>query len=220
MCSNPTGGHIKMTGLTEELLRLNSADSPNEKILWLATICDAANNYLLWGLGENGTSAQQFSDAYTYFFKARSDNPDSWVGKRRLREMCTGVNGKRSLRQHVLSEDEMRTMTFDQTYRMARLDEYMPIERFLKVLLENRRTILRENKEQIDEYLDSLRQEEAARVGAGAQLILRTNAYDQQSVLLHPDSPAQVAELIYLPSTPRATKTIRKSRQRLIRKKT
>ena len=214
MCANPTGGHGKITGLTEELLRLLPANAPNEQVLWLATINDASNNYLLWGLGNNGTSAQEFSDACTYFFKTRSNDPETWVGKRRLREMCLDDKGRRYLREQTLTKEEMRLMTFDYAFKMAGLDKCISLPRFLERLIECRRVVVEGNKEQIDRYLQELRDREAARVGPGSQLQLRIYSYDQQSVLICPDNPRQVAELIYLPTKPRKTYTHSHSRSR------
>jgi len=85
MSANAFGGHdrldkLDLSGPSEvggKLLDVASNVQP-ERLLWLSTIQDALNNYLEFGLGQNGTTEDEFWFAAEYLFNVRAADPESW----------------------------------------------------------------------------------------------------------------------------------------------
>ena len=67
MAKNSFGGHTRLdkcnlqgpSMLGSQLFDVMSGVEP-ERVLWVQTILDSCNNYLFYGLGRNGTSAEEF----------------------------------------------------------------------------------------------------------------------------------------------------------------
>jgi len=79
MSANAFGGHTRLDkcdlmgpSLLGEIEYDVTSDVVPERTLWLTTIKDSCDNYLMWGLGRNGTSAPEFWYAAEFLFHTRA----------------------------------------------------------------------------------------------------------------------------------------------------
>jgi hypothetical protein len=123
MSKNSFGGRKRLDHL--DLMKFRLPNSTPEQMLYLATIQDAAHNYLFYGLGRNGTSLEEFWSSYRYFFIIKRKD----IAK------------------------ELKPYAFDSHYEESGLSQYLTIDNFVSYLKNTRRAILRENKEQVKTYI-------------------------------------------------------------------
>jgi hypothetical protein len=194
MAANPFGGKTRLDRL--DLMQFLGSGTPDEKIIYLATIQDAVHNYLFFALGRNGTSAEEFAAASEYFFHIRSHWPESWCHCHHVKT-TTMEAGKRHVQIHDLSDEELMNMCFDRHYEYAGLDRLMTMDRFLACLKRERCAILTKNWDQVLAYVETLRHRDLGYVPTGEQLPLRIWASDEQAILVEPTGPQQVAEFLY-----------------------
>lgn len=150
-----------------------------EKSLYLQTITDAIHNYKFFGLGRNGTTAEEFAYSCEYLFRIRSWDVTTWP-----------VESK-------IDPEDTRMSCFDVHYELAGLADYMTMDRFLKDLVKNRTRIVDENQGQILAYLNSIYFQECSSAFPGHQLPLPL--HDRRKSLISPSSPLDVCLMIYLP---------------------
>jgi hypothetical protein len=179
--------------------RLDPVDSitpntPPEKLIYQATIKDAVHNYLFFGLGRNGTTADEFAYSCMYLFNIRSTDPTTWKCKRRVNNTDKVVKPSE---MYELSDLQIKNMCFDLHYQYSGLDDLMPINEFITKLKEQRRKIVQENWVQIQEYIHNIRNKDESELEFGKQLAFRLS--DEERSLIEPDNLRQVAELLYIP---------------------
>jgi hypothetical protein len=176
-CRNAFGNRNRLDKINfmEDL----SASVSSEKILFLQTITDAIHNYLFAFLGRNGTSAEEFAFAHEYLFRVRSYDPATWADR-----------GSRT-------EAQMKDMCFDVHYEMSGLSYWMDIDKFLRDLRNYRREIVEDNRDQVLEYLGILYSKACLEAHPGHQLPLPLG--DRLDALSSPNSPADIARLLFLP---------------------
>lgn len=84
MSANPFGGEDRIDKIPfEAYLR---PGIPPETVVFVKTIADAASNYLYFGLGKNGTTAEEFYYSYRYFFVVTSTNKGTYERARTVAE--------------------------------------------------------------------------------------------------------------------------------------
>lgn len=181
MAKNPFGGRPRLDRL--DLMECLEQNAPQEKVLFLQTITDAVHNYLFSFLGRNGTSPDEFAFACQYLFYVRADDPSTW--------------SEESI-QEGLTPGQIRDMCFDTHYEFSGLSSLMCMDRFLKQLKETRESIIKENQEQIFDYLGKLYTKACEEAHNGHQLPLPLQ--DRIQILTLPQSLREVASLLYLPS--------------------
>lgn len=102
----------------------------------------------------------------------------------------------------TLNDEEMVRGYFDVHYAMAGLDRYWRQEYFLDHVLQGRRVRVEENLPQIRDTLAKMRTKDYAKVPHDADLLLNLDTItdeDLVSVLIWPDNPRLLANLIYSP---------------------
>jgi hypothetical protein len=189
MCRNPFGGRTRLDRLN--LMELLETNAPQEKILFLQTITDAIHNYLFFGLGRNGTTAQEFAYACEYLFRVRACAPETWN-----MEVQAGKKRRTSSKQN-LSDSQYRSMCFDIHYEYSGLSTYMPLDRFVSWLKQERRHLLDENAPQVAGYMLELYFKACEQASLGHQLPLPI--FDYVDTLVCPKTPTDVARLVFLP---------------------
>ncbi len=185
MCRNAFGGRLRLDNLN--LMEALDTNAPQEKVLFLQTITDAVHNYLFFGLGKNGTSAQEFAHACEYLFNVRSFDASTWHTES-LRRTRSKVD---------LTDNEYRSMCFDIHYEYSGLSTYMTIDRFLSWLKKERKRLLEDNSNQVFGYMLELYKKACEEASDGHQLPLPL--FDYIDILVCPKTPKDVAKLVFLP---------------------
>jgi hypothetical protein len=195
MCANPMGGSERLDRI-DFMDFASGTDSPF-KLLYLKVISDAVSDYLFFGLGKNGTVPDDFWYATEYFFTCRSYIEDTWSHAKFMRQAYVDeTTGKRVSSTLMLSDEELKQTCFDRHYEIAELHKLMPIDRFLSWLRTRREEILTENQKQVNDYIDLLQRTALKSISAGTQIGFALDSADRMQVLIKPDSPEQVAELV------------------------
>jgi hypothetical protein len=199
MCSNPFGGRMRLDRLN--LMELLNPGDPSEKALFLQTMTDAIHNYMFFGLGRNGTTAEEFAFACEYLFRIRGNDPTTWPAASRMmfsesEEILP--SGKAKVVRQKLTDSQFRSMTFDTHWEFSGMSVYMDMDRFLEKLQTERRRMLIENSAQVSMYMNYLYTKACSTVAMGHQLPLPL--FDRISILTRPRGPEEVARLTYLPS--------------------
>lgn len=196
MDKNPFGGNARLDRI--DFMDFASGSDSEFKLMYIKVISDAASDYLYFGLGKNGTVADEFFYATQYFFHCRSNQPETWQHASSMRHAYVDdTTGKRVSTHLVLTNEELRQGCFDRHYEIAELHKVMPFEQFLGWLKMRRAEILEENKVQVNEYIDLLQRVGARDVLGGEQIPFKLTVIDRMQVLTSPESPQQVAELVY-----------------------
>lgn len=194
MCSNPFGGNDRLDRI-DFLDYASGTDNPF-KLLYLKVISDAASDYLYFGLGRNGTVPDDFWYATEYFFTCRSYKRETWDHAKFMRNAYVDEDtGKRVSTTIMLRDEDLMAACFDRHYEIAELHNLMPIDVFLEWLRTRREEILEENKQQVNAYMDLLQRTSVNRVADGEQIPFKL--LDRMQVLARPESPEQVAELVF-----------------------
>lgn len=164
MCANPFGGRGRLDKL--DISALAGGADHGLEVLARTVITGAVTEYLFFGLGRNGMVAQEFIHAYDYLFAVRADQPETWSHARELvvqDDRKGGNQRRRAQKVLTLSDDELRGLTFCHWYELAGLHRAMPIAKFRRLLMAERRSIVTDNLGQIEMYLRSLRDLAATR---------------------------------------------------------
>lgn len=159
MAHNAFGGHRRLDkcdlqgpSLLDDILVDVTSDTEPERTLWTSVIADAVNQFIFWGLGRNGTSAQEFWHSVEYLFRVRSDRPETWSAARVVREeVFDDATGQRVNRVVRLDDDVLKFMCLDVLWGMLRFP--IDLETFLRHLKAERRVLLQRNWSQIRAYL-------------------------------------------------------------------
>ncbi|RXS95125.1 hypothetical protein [Silvibacterium dinghuense] len=204
MTSNAFGGHIRIGQL--DLAAFKTTDTTPEQLILLSTIADAAHDYVFFGLGRNGTSADEFAGACRYFFEVRLDRPLSYDIRDRIMILpSVTAAGKHVIDRVYLTDQVLLQHMFDTHYSDSGMDRIMSIERFLRMLEEKRRRIITSNWSQVREYVLGLRAKDLKSIEPGRQLALDMETISDDEMiqaLVRPKSMAQLANLIYQPHRP------------------
>jgi hypothetical protein len=209
MCANPFGGHERLdkcnlqgpSMLGGELVDILS-DVPGERTLIAETFKDALNNYLFFGLGQNGTSAPEFWYGVEFLFRIRASRPETWKDARYMRDAYVDEQtGKRVSRTLVLTDSQLQAGCAD--YLWDLLEMPLSLDEFVIRVRAVRRDLLRENKEQIEKVIRLLNSPSLSRnVLPGDTYPMKLFGQDYQEVLLEPKDPDDVSELVhYYPRT-------------------
>lgn len=213
MCARPFGGAERLDRI--DFLDFASGTDNPFKLLYLKVISDAASDYLFFGLGKNGTVPDDFWYATEYFFTCRSHLEETWKHAKFMRQAYVNEEtGKRVSSTIMLTDEELKQTCFDRHYEIAELHQLMPMERFLEWLKVRREEILEENKQQVNDYIDLLQRTAFNRVKSGEQSNFKLDAADRMQVLTSPESPEQVAELVFYTPRYRTSSYVRRPSQR------
>lgn len=196
MCRNPFGGRTRLDRLDFTGL----AKGCEQKVLYLQTITDAVHNYLFFGLGRNGTTAEEFAYACEYLFHIRASDASTWpadADKLDLFLEGSAGPGKPTVVSVDLTDCQLMAMCFDTHYEFSGLSNHMPMDKFLTWLVRTRTQIITDNAAQVDEYLNYMYSRACQAAKPGHQLPLPM--FDRHATLIRPSSPADVARLMYLP---------------------
>ena len=125
---------------------------PGERTVIAETFKDAASNYLFFGLGRNGTSAQEFFYACEWLLRIRASQPETWSGARLMRDTFYDETlKKRVTRTLTLTDDQLALMCADRQWDL--LDAPMEFDDFIKELRALRCRIIDENRQQIADFI-------------------------------------------------------------------
>ena len=196
MCKNPFGGAARLDRIDFRDYA-SGTDSPY-KLLYLEVIADAASDYLFFGFGQNGTVPDDFWYATEYFFTVRSYKPETWQHAKFMRHAYVSEEtGKRVSTTLMLTDDELKQTCFDRHYEIAELDRLMPFAQFQDWLRIRREELILENKAQVDAYIDLLQATGMKEVLGEQQVPFKLECADRMQVLVRPECPEQVAEMIF-----------------------
>lgn len=149
MSKNSFGGRKRLDHL--DLMKFRPANTSPEKMLYLATIQDAAHNYLFYGLGRNGTSADEFLAAYKYFFVVQSTDPSTWP---------TDISISDTEQEGSYTREQIQAMCFDVQFEHSGFRELISIHKYKCDLIRQRKEILAENWDQVKSYIKSINDRE------------------------------------------------------------
>ncbi len=195
MCANAFGGYARLDKL--EVSELAGGKCTGEELIYRAVIVEALNCYLWFGLGRNGFGAQEFLWATDYLFNTTGSDTTSWNPERRVQvsDVAYGCGHGKNREYVNLTDDEMKAMCFDEQYELSGLGRSMTIRRFRNLLMDKRRTIVKDNQRQISEYLRSLRDKAGA---AGEYLRAGCVPGSLTETLVSPTDES-LASLLYAP---------------------
>ena len=196
MCANPFGGAARLDRI--DFREYASGTDTPYKALYLKVIADAASDYLFFGFGQNGTVADEFWYAVEYFFTCHSSRPETWQRAKFMRHAYVDdKTGKRVSTTLMLTDDELKQACFDRHYEIAELDRLMPFDQFQEWLKIRREELIRENKAQVDAHIDLLQATGMKAIQGEQQVPFKLECADRMQVLVHPECPEQVAEMIF-----------------------
>lgn len=212
MSRNPFGGRRSLARL-DLLDSLTLNNSCGEKLLYLSIIQDAAQHYLFFGLGKNGTTPEGFVEACNYFFKVRATDTKTWHPNR-YRVQNLKKNGKKKTKIVTLTENQLKLCCFDIHFVNSGLEKYISIERFIRWLKCERQKILSDNLDQVQAFIDKTMEKEARGVKIGSQLPLKVTTTNIVEILTCPESTEQVAKLLLLSKHLKPPRSLRNKRYR------
>ena len=209
MCRSPFGLRL-VEGIPVSNRRLDKVDviaailqgnTPAEYGVFAEILIKSIHNYFYWGLGRNGCTDVKWLDAYEYLFKIRSDDQSTWGDRVQCytEEVGEGDQVRRIKHEDILDDEDMRLRCFDVHYKLLNLDQKFPLSTFLRMLEQRRQAILKDNREQIENYLEMQRAREFAGMPAGSQMRFSFKFHDFIKTLSKPDSIRQVEELVMFP---------------------
>lgn len=193
MSINPFGSHQRLDKLDfSEMLQPND---PPEKAMLLASLTDAVNNYLFFGLGKNGTSALEFWFSVEYLFRVRASERATWEHARVMKTTYFNETaGRRMTTSQTLTDDQLRGGCLD--YQWELLSFPMALDTFLDRLQKVRRSIVEENRAQILTYIETLQARSLGVFESGDTIPMNLLATDLETVLTRPTNPDDVADLV------------------------
>ena len=203
MCRDPFAGFARPDKLDPQSLL--GPNDPPEKAIILATILDAFQSYVYFGIGDaapdgtprsNGVIAENFWNDYNYFFNVRSNQPRTWETHARIMdEIVIDEHGRRARHTVVLSNAQLQAMCFDRQFEL--LQWPFSMDTFLQMVRQHRITVLTKSGAQIRSYMRLLRECSVARCLPGESLPLFLDDADiDMRILLDPHSPEEVAALV------------------------
>lgn len=163
------------------------------------------DNFLHFGLGKNGTTAEEFYYAVQFLFKVRSDKPETWADSRYMRDVYVDENtGKRTTRVQTLTDEQLVCMTADYLWNLMEMP--ITLDEFTTALLAQRKEILNTNRRQIAEFLAMLNKSSLARtIVRGETIPIKFLEQPVDDILTDPIDDDVLAELIsYRPAPYRA----------------
>jgi hypothetical protein len=223
MCRNPFGKRFnnnkgefesnpRFDKIDDILKIVMNGNTDPEYAIFAAALLKDIHNYLYWSLGDNKCTDVKWQDAYDYLFVIQGDKPETW-GKARIERSVEHTEDNRRITHKVpLTDEDMKRRTFDAHYELLRLQEVLPISSFRRLLKERRAEILRQNREQVEDYLRSERVRELENYPDGSQMRISFYNHDLIKTLTSPESMQQVAELVLgpVPAPPRPCRTPRR----------
>jgi len=134
------------------LLGVTSNVQP-ERLLWLTSIQDAVQNYLPWGLGSNGTEANEFWYATQFLFQVQASKTATWQDAPRSVKQTyrDEVTGRRVNRTVTYSDADLMFMCLDNLWDYLQFP--MTPETFRADLMAERRGRITSNWGQVANYL-------------------------------------------------------------------
>lgn len=177
---------------------MNSPGDSPEKRIALQLISSTAHEYLFFGLGQNCIRIDRFFEASDFFFRVRSNDPDTW-GKCRTIRTCavSEETGKREVTVQVLDDSTIKSMCFDRWYSLAGLDNQMPLDHFCKWLKIKRRKTLEDNQAQVREYIEWLGEPNLRAAGIWQESFEFMKDWRHVlEILVEPSEPSYLAALI------------------------
>lgn len=193
MSPNSFGGRKRLDHL--DLMSYRASATSPEKMLYLATIQDAAHNYLFFGLGRNGTSADEFASACRYFFEIRSTDPNTWPKDMVIREAKDLTEPP-----DTYTKSQVEGMCFDTHLSYAGLSDIISLDMFIKGLQDERRRVLARNWAQAKAYINQIH----LKSYQDALLIKRTRHFkpaltdeEMLRILVKPKDNRELAMFIY-----------------------
>jgi hypothetical protein len=196
----------------------NCGGAPSEQLIALQLMTDAANNYLYFGLGRNGTTIEEFWYGYEFFFQVRSNKPESWQHAKYMRTVAVNPEtGKRETIIQQLSDMQLEAMCFDTWYSLSGLENLLSIDRFCSWLKRTRREILEDNESQVREYIAMLKRVALSEIGPGHQIPMEYEGLTRSMIdtLVEPSDPAELAALVFYQRKLR--RTLRDHRKAVVR---
>lgn len=109
-----------------DLTKFKSPDATPEQMTLLATISNAVQDFLFFGIGSNGPSPAEYAQAAGYLFAGQPNTDD-----RVIYRMTIDADGKRSLREERLTEEQAQATAFASHYQASGLSLFLPLDRFL-----------------------------------------------------------------------------------------
>lgn len=202
MSRNPFGGRDRLDkcnlqgpSLLAGMIVDVVSGTPGERTMITEIFRDAIFNYLFFGLGKNGTSADEFFAAAEFLLRIRASDSSTWKGARYLRETFKDDTGKRVKRTLVFTDEELRSMCADHLWHIGEWPYDFPT--FIKQLRETRRQILEENFAQARAYTEFLRSRTDRRIESGENYSPAFLSRDFVDVLVDPSvNPDDLTELI------------------------
>jgi hypothetical protein len=199
MAANPFGGRVRLDLI--DLVEFRVPNQPAEMVLFLECIKDSVFNYLFFALGRNGTSLDEFWWAMEYLFRVRSFDPTTWQGAKSARVTTVDKrSGKRSVRFECLNDETVRMMCFDIHYELSGLARLMSMDRFLAGLKFTRRQIVRENRSQIDKYIDEFRERQLENIARGWRIPITFADAKREELMVQAEDGAELADLFFYES--------------------
>lgn len=193
MCRLPFAGFGRLDKLEDEAF-FDHENGNGITAMVRMTILDAVSSYLFFGLGKNGTVADEFLAASDYLFQVTDDSA-TWPDEagRRMTLVDRDKSGPVVFRHLRLSDEEMKAMTFPSHFEVGGFSRVMTLSRFRRLLNEKRMQIIESNREQVKSYMRQLRADAA---GRGEYLKGDVVAADFDQMLVEP-TPEGLASLLY-----------------------
>jgi hypothetical protein len=210
---NPFGGKQSLSRL-DLLDKIDTNQVCGEKLLFLSVIRDAVQQYLFFGLGKNGTTAEGFVESCNYFFKVRSNDQSTWYTNKYRLQILDGCESKREVKVMKLSDTHLRMCCFDTHFQHSGLEKFISMDRFLKHLKYERQTILLTNFSQVEKFINDSTETEVKRVEVGTQLPLKVTTMNIVGILTCPDGLGQIAKLLLLSKHLQPPRRIRASKNK------
>jgi hypothetical protein len=169
---------------------------PGERTLWAQTILDSVNNYLFFGLGRNGTSAEEFWFSVEFIFNVRASKPETWQHARYMRETHYDETLKRRVTRTVEFSDEvLKAECLDTIWSMGQWP--IPLDLFVEWVRLERKKLIDLNRRQFEEYVALLNKRSMATVlKPGQPIPFKFYTEDLDKVLTEPANPMDLVELI------------------------
>jgi hypothetical protein len=186
MSANAFGGHSRLDKCNlQGSSKFDDDDydvvsgTPGVRTLWVYMIKDAANDYLFFGLGRNGSNPDEFWSACEFLFNVRASKPQTWQDAKIMRETYLDKEMRqRVTRELELSDEELKGMCLDSIW--DHLNFGMPLDMFIEKLQAERKALLKKNWQQV-----------------AAHLNLHQDYSKCETALVAPEEPDVVTDLLY-----------------------
>lgn len=188
MAHNAFGHHTRIDkcdlqgpSLMDDVLVDVASDVQPERTLWTSVIASAANDFLMFGLGRNGSTRDEFWFSVEFFYHTRASKPETWQAARVQREVVFDETlGRRVNRVQRIPDEALQFMCLDRLWGLLCFP--VDLETFLRRLRAERSKLLSRNWQQVSRYLR----------------LDRTFA-ECEATLVCPSSPDELTDLLYAP---------------------